>query len=72
MGLWSKEQLRAFNKENKLATAEDGQNASERAVRRDAPRNAEGRDDEHLSYEKHKLKAKMTPNSRNGKSKKAS
>ncbi|MGG1601135.1 oxidoreductase [Paenibacillus naphthalenovorans] len=27
MGLWSKEQLRAFIKENKLVTAQDAQNA---------------------------------------------
>lgn len=33
MGLWSKEQLRAFIKENNLVTAQDSQNALKRLIR---------------------------------------
>ncbi|MNM75990.1 Transposase, Mutator family [compost metagenome] len=70
MGLWSKEQLRAFIKENKLVTAQDAQNALKELFAETLQEMLEGEMDTHLGYEKHEVKAKMTPNSRNGKSKK--
>lgn len=70
MGLWSKEQLRAFIKDNKLVTAEDAQNALKELFAETLQEMLEAEMDTHLGYEKHEVKAKMTPNSRNGKSKK--
>lgn len=70
MGLWSKEQLRAFIKENKLVTAQDAQNALKELFAETLQEMLEAEMDTHLGYEKHEVKAKMTPNSRNGKSKK--
>lgn len=70
MGLWTKEQLRAFIKENKLVTAQDAQNALKELFAETLQEMLEAELDTHLGYEKHEIKAKMTPNSRNGKSKK--
>lgn len=70
MGLWTKEQLRAFIKENKLVTAQDAQNALKELFAETLQEMLEAELDTHLGYEKHEVKAKMTPNSRNGKSKK--
>lgn len=70
MGLWSKEQLRAFIKENKLVTAQDAQNALKELFAETLQEMLEAEMDTHLGYEKHEVKAKLTPNSRNGKSKK--
>lgn len=69
MGLWTKEQLRAFIKENKLITAQDAQNALKELFAETLQEMLEAELDTHLGYEKHELKAKMTPKSRNGKSK---
>lgn len=70
MGLWTKEQLRAFIKENKLVTAQDAQNALKDLFAETIQEMLEAELDTHLGYEKHEVKAKTTPNSRNGKSKK--
>lgn len=70
MGLWTKEQLRAFIKENKLVTAQDAQNALKELFAETLQEMLEAELDTHLGYKKHEVKAKMTPNSRNGKSKK--
>ncbi|MGG3508532.1 IS256 family transposase [Paenibacillus lautus] len=70
MGLWTKEQLRAFIKENKLVTAQDAKNALKELFAETLQEMLEAELDTHLGYEKHEVKAKMTPNSRNGKSKK--
>lgn len=70
MGLWTKEQLRSFIKENKLVTAQDAQNALKELFAETLQEMLEAELDTHLGYEKHEVKAKMTPNSRNGKSKK--
>lgn len=70
MGLWTKEQLRAFIKENKLVTAQDAQNALKELFAETIQEMLEAELDTHLGYEKHEVKAKVTPNSRNGKSKK--
>jgi transposase-like protein len=70
MGLWTKEQLRAFIKENKLVTAQDAQNALKDLFAETIQEMLEAELDTHLGYEKHEVKAKATSNSRNGKSKK--
>lgn len=70
MGLWTKEQLRTFIKENKLVTAQDAQNALKELFAETLQEMLEAELDTHLGYEKHEVKAKMTPNNRNGKSKK--
>lgn len=70
MGLWTKEQLRTFIKENKLVTAQDAQNALKELFAETLQEMLEAELDTHLGYEKHEVKAKITPNSRNGKSKK--
>jgi len=70
MGLWTKEQLRAFIKENKLVTAQDAQNALKDLFAETLQEMLEAEMDTHLGYEKHDAKAKITPNSRNGKSRK--
>lgn len=70
MGLWSKEQLRAFIKENQLVTAQDAQNALKDLFAETLQEMLEAEMDTHLGYEKHDVQNKQTPNSRNGKSKK--
>ncbi|MFR9709538.1 IS256 family transposase [Paenibacillus sp. MB22_1] len=63
--------MRAFIKENKLVTApQDAQNALKELFAETLQEMLEAELDTHLGYEKHEVKAKMTPNSRNGKSKK--
>lgn len=69
-GLWSKEQLRAFIKENKLITAQDAQNALKDLFAETLQEMLEAEMDTHLGYEKHDVQNKQTTNSRNGKSKK--
>ncbi|ALS23756.1 transposase [Paenibacillus naphthalenovorans] len=70
MGLWTKEQLRAFIKENKLVTAQDAQNALKDLFAETLQEILEAEMETHLGYEKHDVKNKQTTNSRNGKSKK--
>ncbi|MFC0216756.1 IS256 family transposase [Paenibacillus chartarius] len=70
MGLWSKEQLRQFIKENKLVTAQDAQNALKDLFAETLQEMLEAELDTHLGYEKHDVQNKQTTNSRNGKSKK--
>ncbi|MFH5184836.1 IS256 family transposase [Paenibacillus sp. TAB 01] len=70
MGLWTKEQLRAFIKENKLVTAQDAQNALKDLFAETLQEMLEAEMDTHLGYEKHDVQNKQTSNSRNGKSKK--
>jgi transposase-like protein len=70
MGLWSKEQLRQFIKENKLVTAQDAQNALKELFAETLQEMLEAELDTHLGYEKHDVQNKQTTNSRNGKSKK--
>ncbi|MBN3527255.1 IS256 family transposase [Paenibacillus apiarius] len=70
MGLWTKEQLRAFIKENNLVTAQDAQNALKDLFAETIQEMLEAEMDTHLGYEKHQTKNKATTNSRNGKSRK--
>lgn len=70
MGLWTKEQLRQFIKENKLVTAQDAQNALKDLFAETIQEMLEAEMDTHLGYEKHEVKSKTTSNSRNGKSRK--
>jgi putative transposase len=70
MGLWSKEQLRQFIKENKLVTAQDAQNALKDLFAETLQEMLEAELDTYLGYEKHDIQKKQTTNSRNGKSKK--
>lgn len=70
MGLWTKEQLRQFIKENKLVTAQDAQNALKDLFAETLQEMLEAEMDSHLGYEKHDVKNKQTTNSRNGKSRK--
>ena len=70
MGLWSKEQLRSFIKENKLVSAQDAQNAMKELFAETIQEMLEAEMDTHLGYEKRDTKQKATPNHRNGKSKK--
>lgn len=70
MGLWTKEQLRAFIKENQLVTAQDAQNALKNLFAETLQEMLEAEMDTHLGYEKHDAKSKQTTNSLNGKSKK--
>lgn len=70
MGLWTKEQLRAFIKENKLVSAQDAQNALKDLFAETLQEMLEGEMDAHLGYQKHEMQKKQTSNSRNGKSKK--
>ncbi|MCY9518048.1 IS256 family transposase [Paenibacillus apiarius] len=70
MGLWSKEQLRQFIKENKLVTAQDAQNALKELFAETLQEMLEAEMDTHLGYEKHEVKNKTTANTRNGKSRK--
>lgn len=68
MGLWTKEQLRSFIKENKLVTAQDAQDALKDLFAETIQEMLEAEMDTHLGYEKHEVKGKATSNSRNGKS----
>lgn len=70
MGLWTKEQLRAFINENKLVTAQDAQNALKNLFAETIQEMLEAEMDTHLGYEKHEKAEKTTSNSRNGKSRK--
>jgi transposase-like protein len=70
MGLWTKQQLRAFIKENNLVTAKDAQDALKDLFAETIQEMLEAEMDSHLGYEKHDVKTKTTSNSRNGKSKK--
>lgn len=70
MGLWTKQQLREFIKENKLVTAQDAQNALKDLFAETIQEMLEAEMDTHLGYEKHEVKNKATANSRNGKSRK--
>jgi putative transposase len=70
MGLWTKQQLRQFIKENKLVTAQDAQNALKDLFAETLQEMLEAELDTQLGYDKHDTKNKQTPNSRNGKSKK--
>ncbi|QHW35474.1 IS256 family transposase (plasmid) [Paenibacillus rhizovicinus] len=70
MGLWTKEQLRQFIKENKLVTAQDAQNTLKDLFAETIQEMLEAEMDTHLGYEKHEVKSKTTSNSRNGKSRK--
>jgi putative transposase len=71
MGLWTKEQLRAFIKENKLVSAQDAQNALKDLFAETLQEMLEAEMDTHLGYQKHDVQNKQTKNSRNGKSKKS-
>ncbi|MEK8130288.1 transposase [Paenibacillus filicis] len=70
MGLWTKQQLREFIKENKLVTAQDAQNALKNLFAETIQEMLEAEMDTHLGYQKHEVENKQTSNSRNGKSKK--
>jgi putative transposase len=70
MGLWTKQQLRAFIKENKLVSAQDAQNALKNLFAETIQEMLEAEMDEHLGYQKHDMQNKQTAHSRNGKSKK--
>ncbi|SFM53267.1 Transposase, Mutator family, partial [Paenibacillus sp. 1_12] len=70
MGLWTKQQLREFIKENKLVTAQDAQNALKNLFAETIQEMLEAEMDTHLGYQKHEIENKTTTNSRNGKSKK--
>ena len=70
MGLWTKEQLRQFIKENKLVSAMDAQSALKELFAETIQEMLVGEMDTHLGYSKHETKEKLMPNSRNGKSKK--
>ncbi|MBN2981046.1 MULTISPECIES: IS256 family transposase [Cohnella] len=70
MGLWTKEQLRSFIKENNLVTAQDAQNALKDLFAETLQEMLEAEMDTHLGYSKHDVQNKQTKNSRNGKSKK--
>jgi putative transposase len=70
MGLWTKEQLRQFIKENKLVTAQDAQNALKDLFAATIQEMLEAEMDTHLGYDKQDVKSKQTTNSRNGKSRK--
>jgi len=70
MGLWTKQQLREFIKENKLVTAQDAQDALKNLFAETIQEMLEAEMDTYLGYQKHEIENKKTSNSRNGKSKK--
>ncbi|MFC5649550.1 transposase, partial [Paenibacillus solisilvae] len=70
MGLWTKQQLRDFIKENKLVSAQDAQNALKDLFAETLQEMLEGEMDAHLGDQKHDMQNKQTTNRRNGKSKK--
>ncbi|MCY9561124.1 IS256 family transposase, partial [Paenibacillus apiarius] len=70
MGLWTKEQLRAFIKENNLVTAQDAQNALKDLFAETIQEMQEAEMDTHRGYEKQQTKNNATSKSRKGKSRK--
>jgi len=62
--------LREFIKENNLVSAQDAQNALKDLFAETIQEMLEVEMDTHLGYGKHEAKAKLTPNSRDGKSRK--
>ena len=60
MGLWTKEQLRQFIKENKLVTAQEAQNAMKDLCAETVQEMLEAEMDTHLGYEKYEVKSKPT------------
>ncbi|MGF7047013.1 transposase-like protein, partial [Paenibacillus sp. DS2015] len=70
MGLWTKEQLRQFIRENKLVSAMDAQSALKELFAETIQEMLVAEMDTHLGYNKHEIKGKANANSRNGKSKK--
>jgi putative transposase len=67
MGLFTKEQMQSFIKENNLKTAGDVQNALKDLFAGALQEIMEAELDTHLGYAKHDTKNKKTSNSRNGK-----
>ncbi len=67
MGLWTKEQLRQFIKENKMVTAQDAQTVLKELFAETIQEMLEAAMDTDLGYEKHDVKSKKSTNSRNGK-----
>jgi putative transposase len=55
MGLWTKQQLKAFIKENKLVSAQDAQNALKNLFAETIQEMPEAEMDEHLGYQKHDM-----------------
>ncbi|MFC5653788.1 hypothetical protein ACFPYJ_32685 [Paenibacillus solisilvae] len=55
MGLWTKQQLRQFIKENKLVSAQDAQNALKELFAETLQEMLEAEVDEHLGYEEHDM-----------------
>jgi putative transposase len=70
MARFSKEQVKAFVKENNLKTMDDVQSALKELFAETLQSMLEAELDTELGYEKHDVKRKTTTNSRNGKSKK--
>lgn len=70
MARFSKEQVKAFVKENNLKTMDDVQAALKELFAETLQSMLEAEIDTQLGYEKHDVKSKATTNSRNGKSKK--
>ncbi len=70
MARFSKEQVKAFVKENNLKTMEDVHSALKELFAETLQSMLEAELDTELGYEKHDVKNKRTTNSRNGKSKK--
>lgn len=58
MGLWSKEQLRGFIKENNLVTAQDAQNALKNLFAETLQEMFEAEMDTYLGYGKHDVQNK--------------
>lgn len=67
MGMFTKEQLQSFIKENDIKTAGDIQNALKNLFADTLQEFMEAELDTHLGYAKHDMKSKKTSNSRNGK-----
>ncbi|MEK3987516.1 transposase [Paenibacillus sp. FSL K6-3166] len=65
-----KTQLREFIKESNLVSAKDEQNALKDLSTETIQEMLEAEMDTHLGYGKHEDRAKLTPNSLNGKSRK--
>lgn len=70
MARFSKEQVKAFIKENNLKTMDDVQSALKELFAETLQSMLEAELDTELGYEKHDVKKKTTTNSRNGKTKK--
>lgn len=70
MARFSKEQVKAFVKENNLKTMDDVQSALKELFAETLQSMLEAELDTELGYEKHNVKKKSTTNSRNGKTKK--